>query len=155
MSEKPETMQSAGEALEVSEEISVLTWGYSMYPLFRPHRDITVIKRVDRKLKKGDVVLYPGADGEFILHRIMRIRRDCFVIRGDHNYFTEYVSKDKIVGILKEFYREGKYVNCKKSFKYKLYSLYIGHSYGLRFFWKKKLRPFLGKVKRFILGKRK
>jgi len=143
-------LKTAGEALRHEKEVSVLTAGRSMQPLFREHRDIVTVKRVENGLKKGDVVLYPGGDGAFILHRIMRIKADHFVIRGDNNYFTEYIPKDRVIGVLKDFYRGGKYVDINKSFKYKLYTFYICHSYFLRYPLKRIIRPFLGKIKRKI-----
>ena len=146
-------LQSMGEVLKTNEEASSLTSGYSMYPMLRHHKDVVTIKRVDRKLKKSDVVLYPGSDGKFILHRIMRIKGDIFIIRGDNNYFTERVDKDKIIGILKEFYRDGKYINCDSDFKYKLYSFYICHSYWLRLFWRKVILRILVKIKHIIIKK--
>lgn len=143
-------LQSMGEVLKTSEEASSLTQGYSMYPMLRPHQDIVTVKRVDGELKKGDVVLYPGSDGNYILHRIMRIKNDVFIIRGDNNYFTEIVKKEKVIGILKEFFRGGKYIDCSNNKKYKLYTFYICHSYWLRFLWKRLIRRTLGKIKRFI-----
>lgn len=143
-------LQSMGEVLQVQSEASSLTSGYSMYPMLRPHKDIVTVKRVDKPLKKGDVVLYPDNRGKFILHRIMRIKDDVFIIRGDNNYFTEIINKDKIIGILKEFYRGGKYINCSENLKYKLYTFYICHSYWLRFLWRCVIRRTLGKIKRFI-----
>ena len=121
-----------------------------MYPMLRPHKDIVTVARANGELKKGDVVLYPGNDGKFILHRIMKIKNDVFIIRGDNNYFTEVVKKDKVIGILKEFYRGGKYINCSDNKKYKLYTFYICHSYWLRYLWKQVIRKILGKIKRFI-----
>ena len=145
-------LKTAGQALIENEEISVLTLGCSMRPMLRQHKDIVVIKRIDCKLKKGDVVLYPGNNDQYILHRIMRVRKDGYVIRGDNNYFTEYgITDSNIVGVLKEFYRNGKYVNCASSKGYKLYIFYIRHSYYLRYLWKKIIRPTLGKIKRFII----
>lgn len=145
-------LQSAGEALKTETEVAVLTAGCSMRPMLREHRDLVIIKRVDRKFKKGDVVLYPGKDGKFILHRIMSIKKDRLIIRGDNNYFTEkHIKEQDIVGILKEFYRDGKYVNCETDFKYRVYVLYICHSYWIRFFWTRKGRPFLSKIKQKIL----
>lgn len=144
-------LQDAGTVLQTSDEISVLTSGASMRPMLRQHRDVVVIKRIDRALKKGDVVLYPGGDGRFILHRIMRIKKDGFIIRGDNNYFTEKnVKKENIVGILKEFYREGQYINCETDLKYKLYTFYICHSYWLRYLWRCVIKRILSKIKRMI-----
>lgn len=147
-------LQSMGEVLKTAPEASSLTWGYSMYPMLRPHKDIVTVSRVNGELKKGDVVLYPGSDGKYILHRIMRIKPDVFIIRGDNNYFTEIIKKDKIVGILKEFYRGGKHIDCAQNRKYQLYSFYICHSYWLRFLWKRVIRRTLGKIKRLIIKKR-
>lgn len=152
MSSENLNLSNAGDALKVEPEISMLTEGASMRPMLRQHRDVVVVKRVDRELKKGDAVLYPSKDGRFILHRIVRIKNGELIIRGDNNYFTEYgIKKSDIIGILKEFYREGKYINCATDRKYKLYTFYICNTYYLRYFWVKKLRPTLGKVKRFIL----
>ncbi len=146
-----ETFKTAGEALRDSDEISVLTAGNSMRPMLREHRDVVVIKRVDRPLKKGDVVLYPGKD-KFILHRIVAQKSDRFIMRGDNNFFTENVKKTSVIGILKEFYRDGKYVNLKSA-KYRLYTFYIMHSYPFRRLWRKALLPPLVKVKHALFGK--
>ena len=156
MSVNKSALQDAGKALEVSDEISILTLGASMQPMLRQHKDVVTVKRVDRELKKGDVVLYPGMGGKFILHRIVAIKKGELIIRGDNNAFTEYgIKREDIVGILKEFYRNGMYINCDTSFKYKAYSFYILHSYAIRYFWKRILRPFLSKVKRFVLRRNK
>lgn len=145
-------LQTAGEALKTEAEVAVLTTGNSMRPMLRRHKDLVILKRVDGELKKGDVVLYPGTGGSFILHRIMSIKNGKLIIRGDNNYFTErHIKVQDIVGVLKEFYRDGKYINCEKSFKYKLYVFYICHSYWLRYLWRGIIRPFLGKIKRKVL----
>ena len=144
-------LNSVYEALKENSETSVLTSGASMRPMLRQHRDIVVIERVCGELKKGDVVAYPGANNTYTLHRIVKIKNGALIIRGDNNYFTEtHVKKEDIVGILKEFYRDGKYINCKTSKGYKLYTKYIILSYPFRYFWKKILRPFLSKIKHLI-----
>ena len=145
-------LKTAGEALEITEEISILTSGCSMQPMLRQHRDLVIVKRISRPLKKGDVVLYPGSDGKFILHRIVAVKKGRFIIRGDNNYFTERdVETKSIVGVLKEFYREGKYINCETDKRYKAYTFYILHSYHLRYLWKRILKPILSKIKRLFI----
>lgn len=141
-------LQTAGEALKVQDEIATLTSGTSMRPMLRQHRDVVIIKRPDRELKKGDVVLYAGKNDKFVLHRIMRFKGDELIIRGDNNYFTERgIKKSDIIGILKEFYRDGKYVSCSDSFKYKIYTFYICHSYWVRFVWMRTGRRVINKIK--------
>ena len=137
-------------------EASSLTMGYSMNPMLRQHKDIVTMVSVNRKLKKGDVVVYPNSEGRCVLHRIVSIKKGNYIIRGDNNYFTEYgITDDDIFGILKCFYRDGKHIDCETDRKYKLYSFWICHSYFIRYPWKIHIRPFLGKAKRFILRKNK
>lgn len=148
--------ENLAEVLKEKGEASSLTSGCSMRPMLRQHKDIVTMKLVDRKLKKGDAVVYPSKSGEYVLHRIVAIKNGEYIIRGDNNYFTEYGITDKdIVGMLKCFYRDGKFIDCEKDTLYKLYSFYISHSYFLRYPWKKFIRPVLGKIKRLILGKSK
>lgn len=144
-------LRHADEALRDKEEIHVLTSGVSMRPLFREHRDIAVIKRANVELKKYDVPLYrrDGCDN-FVLHRILKVRENDYVIRGDNTYSLEYVPKDYVIGVLSAFYRNGKYCNCETSKTYKAYILLNRLSYPARFLWKIKIRPILGRIKRKI-----
>ena len=144
------------EKLKNDEEVSSLTVGISMEPMLRQHRDIVIIKRVNGRLKRNDVPLYRRAGCDrFILHRILKVTNDGYVIRGDNLYRKEYDVKDgDIIGVLKAFYRDGKYYDCEKSRKYKIYVFLMRTSYPFRYFWKFRLRPFLGKIKRFILAQK-
>ena len=144
------------EKLNNNEDIYSLTSGISMEPMLRQHRDIVIIKRVNGRLKKNDVPLYRRAGCDrFVLHRILKVTSDGYVIRGDNLYIKECDVKDgDIIGVLKAFYRDGKYYDCEKSRKYKTYVFFMRVSYPLRYIWKFKLRPFLGKIKRFILAQK-
>lgn len=151
MSKQKVDIGSVGEELKKNSQVSVLTSGASMRPMLRQHKDIVVIERLNSDLKVGDVVAYPGANNSYTLHRIVRIKNGALIIRGDNNYFTEtHVKKENIVGVLKEFYRDGKYISCKTNKGYKLYTRYIILSYPFRYFWKRIIRPFLSKIKHLI-----
>ena len=148
-------LKNAAEALSESEEISVLTAGISMRPMLREHKDIAVIRRKSGRLKRNDVPLYsrPGSE-KFILHRILKVTPNGYVIRGDNLYKKEYDIKDEnIVGVLRAFYRGGRYIDCEKSRGYKLYVFLNRTSYPARYFWRGLLRPTLGKIKRLIIRK--
>ena len=48
--------------------------GVSMRPLLRQNRDVMVIdKRGPERLKKYDAVLFRRDNGQYILHRILRV----------------------------------------------------------------------------------
>ena len=147
--------EEAADALLYTNELSFKTRGRSMEPLFREHRDIINITAVDRELKKGDVVLYSDKRGiTLILHRVIGFKDGRIIIRGDNNYFIEKQYPEEIIGIMKSFYREGKYCDVEKSKKYKLYTFWILHSYYLRAAWCK-TRLTLGKIKVKIFGESK
>lgn len=151
MNNEMKDLNSIGEELKINSEVYVLTRGASMRPMLRQHKDIVVIERISGELKVGDVVAYPGAKNTYTLHRIVRIKKGALIIRGDNNYFTEYnIKKEDIVGILREFYRDGKYINCKTNKRYKRYTKYIILSYPLRFLWNRRIRPILSKIKHSI-----
>ena len=85
-----------------------LTSGTSMQPLFKTHRDMVVLTKVDRELKKYDVVLYHKGERKNILHRIIGKKGDLYVIRGDNTFRREYVKKEEILAVLVSFNRKGK-----------------------------------------------
>lgn len=145
-------LKNADEVLKTQDEVMSLTRGTSMRPLLRQGRDIVVIKRPQFPLKAGDVPLYKvKSRKELVLHRILKVNNDgSYIIRGDNLYAKEHVAESQIVGVMKAFYREGKYFDCEKSRKYKIYIVLNRVSYPIRYFWKFKLRPLLSKIKHMI-----
>lgn len=159
-----ETFVGADVALKEKPEIAVMTSGISMRPMLRQHRDVVIIERVTRPLKANDVPLYrrPNCD-RFVLHRILKVKKGGgYVIRGDNLLVNEYNVKDEdIIGVLKAFYRDGKYYNCATSISYKLYIFYIRSTFIFRLSWRKYILPVLSKctplrkLKRAIFPKKK
>ncbi len=86
--------------------------GSSMLPLLRDRESIVLVEAVRLvPPKKGDVVLYK-TNGVYILHRILRIRPDEYLIRGDNTWRIEHVPKAAILATLTGFCRtpEGKMI---------------------------------------------
>ena len=130
------------ELLTQNGKITGLAYGNSMKPLLRHSKDNAVIIPITKPLKKNDVVLYRRPNtNELILHRIIKLTPNGFVIRGDNVYYTEYsVNTNDIVGVLEGFYRNKKYYECENNIFYKLYTLYIRLSYPIRLIFFKVLR---------------
>lgn len=142
--------------IEEKGEVMTSTAGSSMYPMLRHKRDMVVIEKVNRKLKKYDVPLYRLKSGKLVLHRILKVTDKGYVIRGDNLMNKEYnITDENIIGVLKAFYRGGKYYNCETNKKYKLYIFLNQISFPIRYAWKGLIRPILGKLKRFLLKKLK
>ena len=104
-------------------------WGYivytikgtSMMPLLRQYRDIIEIRpKGEHRCKKYDVVLYKRGKN-YILHRVLRVLPDGYIIAGDHNTFLEYDIKDEhIIGVMVRMIRDGKEISMTDK-KYRLY----------------------------------
>lgn len=83
--------------------------GFSMLPLLRQRRDIIEIrKKGPERCKKYDVALYKRGD-KYILHRVLKVLPDGYLIAGDHNTFVERDVTDKmILGVMTRVIRNGK-----------------------------------------------
>lgn len=106
--------------------------GNSMYPLIRQGKDVLIIKKCNIRLKKMDVPLYKRESGQYVLHRIIKVNENDYVIRGDNTYSNETgIRDDQILGVLSGVIRSDKEISVN-SFSYKLYSYFWYYTYYLR-----------------------
>lgn len=96
------------------------TVGTSMYPMLRNRRDTIIVSPYEGRLKKYDVPLYKR-NSDYILHRIVEVRPDSYVICGDNCERKEYdITDEHILGVLTGFYRGSKQINMN-GWMYKTY----------------------------------
>ncbi|MBQ3762465.1 MAG: S24/S26 family peptidase [Clostridia bacterium] len=94
--------------------------GISMLPLLRQRRDIIEIRPLHGRAKKFDVVLYK-AGNKYILHRVLKVCPDDYVICGDHNIWREYgITDAQILGVMTRVIRDGKSI-YPTNWKYRFY----------------------------------
>ena len=82
--------------------------GVSMWPFIRQGKDLVVIEAPKGRLKKYDVPLYRinPSENRYTLHRILEVREQDYIIRGDNCLKTEYGIRDEqIVGVLTKIIR--------------------------------------------------
>lgn len=96
--------------------------GDSMRPLLRQGRDLMVIIRKPKeRLKRYDVPLYKRDDGQYVLHRILKVRKNDYVICGDNRWHREYgITDSQIIGVLSAVVRDGKNIPVT-DYKYQIY----------------------------------
>lgn len=110
--------------------------GISMYPMLRNRRDTVVIKPYEGRLKKFDVPLYRVGD-RYVLHRIIKVLPDSYVIRGDNLAEKEYgITDENILGVMTSFYRDEKEIKLN-SLAYKTYVFVWHNIFYLRIFVQK------------------
>ncbi|MCR4621538.1 MAG: hypothetical protein K5663_05590 [Clostridiales bacterium] len=97
--------------------------GTSMLPLLRQRRDIIEIRKLQpfTRCKKYDAVLYKRG-GKYILHRILKVRPNDYVIVGDNCIWCEYgITDDMILGVMTRVIRDGKSIDVSTNKQYRLY----------------------------------
>lgn len=111
-------MPSFEEVLEKDGELVFTNVGYSMYPLIKQREDILRIVKTDT-FKKGDIVLYKSNADHYVLHRILKIKKDKIVAAGDHNYRKDQpITKEQVLGKLVSIKKkDGKKIDLAKDKK--------------------------------------
>lgn len=84
--------------------------GVSMLPLLRQGKDLFIVrKKKAERCRVGDVVLYRRPPDHYVLHRIIKVRPNDYVILGDNCIAKEYGIRDEdIIGVMTGFVRNGK-----------------------------------------------
>lgn len=110
------------EELERYGRIAFTNRGVSMLPLLRENRDMMVIDRKgEGRCRKYDAVFYKRENGQYVLHRILKVRSKDYVIVGDHCWQKEYgITDEHILGVLSAVVRDGKELSAD-SWGYRLY----------------------------------
>ena len=121
------------------------TSGVSMFPMLRDRRDTIIVTKRDGRLQKYDVALYKRGDS-YVLHRVIKVLEDEYLIRGDNTYAIEHIPKDMVIGVLVEFNRKGKRQKCTDK-SYMAYSRFWNFIYPIRFVLYHTCR-FLGRIYR-------
>ncbi len=148
-----EKVYSFEEMLQEKGYIIYTNVGSSMMPFLREHQDIIEIRPLTDCLKKYDVVLYRHGN-QYILHRILQVLPDGYLIAGDHNTFVEKdITNDMILGIMTRVIRNGKTIT-PDNFFYKLYVHLWCDCYPVRMQMlrtKQQIRSILHKIKHKVL----
>ena len=106
------------EVLEKDGELFFTNVGYSMYPLIKEREDILHIIKTD-DYKKGDIILFKSSVDHYVLHRILKIKKDKIVTAGDYNYFKDQpITPNQVLGKLVTIKKkDGKEIDLSKDKK--------------------------------------
>ncbi len=88
--------------------------GTSMLPLLRQGKDSVALVSPSSP-RRGDILLYRRADGAYVLHRLVKIRRGGeLVFSGDNHMMVESgIEKESILAAVAAVYREDKRIEKK------------------------------------------
>ena len=106
------------EVLEKDHELFFTNVGYSMYPLIKQREDILHIIKTD-DYKRGDIILFKSNVDHYVLHRILKIKKDQIITAGDYNYFKDQpITREQVLGKLVTIKKkDGKEIDLSKDKK--------------------------------------
>ena len=128
------------EVLDKDGELIFTNVGYSMYPVIRQREDILTIKE-SNTYKKGDIILYKSNVDHYVLHRILKIKKDTIICAGDFNYFKDKpITFNQVLGLLTEIKKkDGKVIDLSKDKKARKF-------FYSNFFYIKAFFQIIGKI---------
>ena len=138
--------ESIEEYLNQHDTLTYRNVGVSMLPMLRQGRDLfTVKKKTEERCRKYDVVLFRKSPHVYLLHRVIKVRPDDYVMMGDNTITKEEGIKDRdILGVMTSFVHNGRQYRVN-DLRYRLYiHLWVGLYRPARLFvrraWRKASR---------------
>ena len=132
------------EMVEEGHEVSMRVVGTSMEPFLIHNRDKVYFQKSDGVIKKGDIVFYQRESGAYVMHRVMKVKKQHYYMAGDHQTFLEGpIEKKQIFAKVVSVERNGIWLTEEDQ----LWRFYAG--WWRRLFW---IRKVVNKLKR-IIGK--
>ena len=99
------------ELTEAGQEVSMRISGNSMSPFLIHGRDSICFRKPDRPLKAGDMVFFQRLSGQFVMHRICKVRPEGYYIIGDAQQVIEGpVQREQIFALINKVNRKGKLI---------------------------------------------
>ena len=93
------------EVISSGGEFRLFPRGTSMLPLLREETDSVVLVSPE-DIKKGDILLYRRDNGQFVLHRVVKISGGEYFMCGDNQFSVEHgVRTENILAKTAYFYR--------------------------------------------------
>lgn len=105
--------------------------GSSMRPLIRQGRDLLLIRPCTGRLRKYDIPLYRRPSGQYVLHRIVRVLPEGYLLCGDNCVRREPVADSQILGVLTGIQRGSRQISMSAPAMRLFARLWVG-SYPLR-----------------------
>ena len=143
--------KTIAEFLEENGKLTYTNVGVSMMPLLRQGKDLfTIEKNNGQRYKKGDVVLFARGSSRYVLHRIVKVLPDEYVILGDNCVSCERGIKDSdIHGKMISFVRNGKEHSVTEK-RYRVYTALVLFFNPVRVFFKRIWIKFKHLVKKLL-----
>ena len=92
----------------------IQTVGVSMEPLLHNRKSTVALIAKQGRLQKQDVALYRRPNGEYVLHRVVKVLDGAYLIRGDNCIGSETVPEAWVIGVMAGYFagEQDSYISC-------------------------------------------
>lgn len=95
------------EQLNAGRAVKLSPTGVSMLPMLRQGRDCVILSPPPSRLRKYDIPLYRRPNGQYVLHRVVKIRKNDYTCIGDHQFSPEHgVTHEQVIAVVTGFTRD-------------------------------------------------
>ncbi|MCX8128618.1 MAG: S24/S26 family peptidase [Clostridia bacterium] len=115
------------EILQTDTSVKITVTGWSMYPFLREGEDcVELSKTCFDSICRGDIVLIKRRTGEYILHRVLTKKADCFYMVGDAQQWIEGpLAPEQLTAVVTAVWRKGKRICCSSTWWRLLSALWL------------------------------
>lgn len=97
------------EVLKSGGEVRFVSNGWSMAPLLSNGGQQVILRVPQKPLKKGDIIFYRRKSGQFVLHRIVRVKDGTYTLCGDNQTeFEPGVGQEQVIAKMIGYMKGGK-----------------------------------------------
>lgn len=112
--------------------------GSSMLPMLRQNIDSVVFSPPPKRLEKYDLPLYRRDNGQFVLHRVVKVEQTYTCI-GDNQFVCETgIRQEQILAVVTAFYRGNRLISTA-CLPYRLYCRVWHYSRPVRHLWRRSI----------------
>ncbi|MDD2575469.1 MAG: S24/S26 family peptidase [Acholeplasmataceae bacterium] len=92
--------------------------GNSMWPFFKSGKTSVYLHKVEL-IKKYEIYLFQLND-TYVLHRLIKIKNDKLIFKGDGNHSIELITKDDLIGHVVSYQNKKKIDTKSKFYKFRV-----------------------------------
>ena len=119
------------EIIDAGGAVRLTVTGRSMFPTLVEKRDSVILIKPG-KLKKSDIILYQRTNGDYVLHRIVNVKKGGFALCGDNQTAIEFpIYENQVIAVVSAIIRKGKIIE-KNNITYKISAMIWTNFISLR-----------------------
>lgn len=115
---------------------SVPFCGTSMLPMLRQGKDQVELAPLPARLKKYDLPVYRYPSGKYVMHRVIKVRKDHYICNGDNLLLLEKIPHEWMIAVVSAFTRDGERIEVSDR-RYRRYCRYWCFTRPIRHSWRR------------------